>query len=169
VDLVSIMTIVRNDSMVIFFSAVREYVTCVYTATALGCSISASDVYFRLLNSSLEQTFKTHGLECVIRHPMDVISIYTSTERASEVTTKTTSINTSSDSHKQYVSSARPDNPCVLILAFSLLFLYLNLKLPKVFQSFFSLYELWLFVSSCIVNAIMWLFVTFVLAIHILM
>ena len=59
------------------FSASRKYALCVYTATALGCSISAADVYFKLLNHTISSIFNMKRYQCALRHPMDEITIYT--------------------------------------------------------------------------------------------
>lgn len=83
-----------NEPLYIFSSS-KDYVMCIYTATALGCSMQAADIYFKLLKRSLSNIFKAEGYKCTIRHPLDVISIYTTTP---STTTKTRSFSPSTDS-----------------------------------------------------------------------
>ncbi|XP_052802266.1 uncharacterized protein LOC128232634 [Mya arenaria] len=109
----------------LFCSAARDYVLCVYTATALGCSMSAADTYFRLLNSSISHVFRTYSYPCSVRHPMDVISIFTSTRPTTGA--ETVKAFTSSDSpiHSKEVSAASSVTPPDVYMCYFLSMMFL--------------------------------------------
>lgn len=87
----------------LFFSSARNYALCIYTATALGCSMSAADVYFKLLNHTISHLFNVNGYQCVLRHPMDEISIYTtSPSTTSDVRNTRTTTEHIQDTPKHY-------------------------------------------------------------------
>lgn len=65
---------------VLNFSTAKDYVLCIYSATALGCSMNAADTYFKLLNHTFTSIFDSNTYQCVFRNPMDVISIYTTSQ-----------------------------------------------------------------------------------------
>ena len=74
--------------MFVVFSSAKEYVLCIYSSTALGCSIQAADLLFELLNQSVRSVFRSNLHTCDIRHPMDVITIYTTTPSPSTHSTQ---------------------------------------------------------------------------------
>ena len=91
------------------FSSSTDYISCLYTATALGCSMQAADVYFEILKRSLSLTFSAEGLNCVLRHPLDVISVYTTT---SSTTTEIRSTSASTDKSRDSAMLARGTSSC---------------------------------------------------------
>ncbi|XP_052260466.1 uncharacterized protein LOC127864663 [Dreissena polymorpha] len=102
-------------------SASKDYVLCVYSSTALGCSMAAADVYFRLLNHSITEVFRLNNVRCQISHPMDVISIYTSTQTTSGRARTTRTITPVADTrdHDKVVAkcnSLRPLSLCYYII-----------------------------------------------------
>ena len=103
----------------IFSSSYNDYVMCTYTATALGCSMQAADVYFEILSKSIRTIFKADGYHCVIRHPLDVISIYT-TASPSTVDTRTSS---STDSTRDSPMMSRDTSGCSKHVSMQLLHL----------------------------------------------
>ena len=98
-------TLTRNV-IVHIFSAANRYVLCVMTATILGCSLRSANVYFNILNQTISNIFQARSYQCYIYHPMDVVSLYTTTSSTVTMTTKgawstiTTSI--PSDKTEQY-------------------------------------------------------------------
>ncbi|XP_060555468.1 uncharacterized protein LOC132716248 [Ruditapes philippinarum] len=102
----------------ILCSASRKYALCVYTATALGCSMSAADVYFKLLNHTISSVFEINSYQCTLRHPMDEISIYTtSPSTASAAWSAQTTMDNTRDKQKHY----KEVSCSVCVRAFSLL------------------------------------------------
>lgn len=72
-----------------FFSAANQYVLCVMTATILGCSLHSANVYFNILNQTITNVFRSSDYQCYIYHPIDVVSLYTTTTSTVAPTTKT--------------------------------------------------------------------------------
>ncbi|XP_045176496.2 uncharacterized protein LOC123537023 [Mercenaria mercenaria] len=111
----------------ILCSAARKYALCVYTATALGCSMPAADVYFRLLNHTICSIFNINRYQCILRHPMDEISIYTtSPSTASTIWSAQTTIDNTRDTPKHYREVSCSDCiRCFRVLTYTMI-LFIN-------------------------------------------
>lgn len=57
----------------------NQYLQCVYVATSLGCSLQAANVYFNILNQTISIMMRNSDFICNIRHPKDVIQVFTTT------------------------------------------------------------------------------------------
>ncbi|KAL3841869.1 hypothetical protein ACJMK2_019964 [Sinanodonta woodiana] len=82
------------DNSDLVCSTTKDYVLCVYTSTALACSIPAADTYFKLLNHSFTTSLDMSNLNCILLHPLDVVPLYTTTS-----STTTTSITAEMNSY----------------------------------------------------------------------
>ena len=81
--------------------------------------MQAADVYFKIRNKSIRNIFKAEGYHCVIRHPLDVISIYTTTP---STTIDIRTIPDSTDSTRDSPMLSRDTSGCSS--HFSMQFLY---------------------------------------------
>lgn len=110
-------------------STFKDYALCIYTVTALGCSMSAANVYFKLLNYTVSSILHINNVQCVFVHPLDEISIYTtSTSTSPYPRTSWTSFNSPGDSPKQIVEVSRSCNVhlCRSVQLFVFLLIFLS-------------------------------------------
>lgn len=54
----------------LFRSITGDYVKCIVGITALGCSLSAAELYFILLNETLNVAFEASGFSCELVNPL---------------------------------------------------------------------------------------------------
>ncbi|ESO97590.1 hypothetical protein LOTGIDRAFT_152679 [Lottia gigantea] len=68
----------RKDN--IHCNITKDYIMCLYSVTALGCSIDVAENYFTILNQSLSTAFKYRGQLCILNHPLTAISTTSSSK-----------------------------------------------------------------------------------------
>jgi len=108
------------------FSITNHYVQCIFTVTAIGCSIEAANVYYNIINQSVTSLLKdVKDFTCTIRHPDDVIKVLTTTTTTSTTTmtpkytlrsTKPTVVIQSTSGNSHRVSSAHRNSSHSIIL-----------------------------------------------------
>ena len=102
--------------------------------------MQAAEVYFKLLNHSIGSMFSVKHYDCKIQHPMDVISIYTTTTSTTTTTqsTSTAGVSHRGDNQEPYTETSgfKRINPsfgnitgCVLLL----LYVYANMMFSLIF------------------------------------
>ncbi|XP_069133186.1 uncharacterized protein, partial [Argopecten irradians] len=58
----------------------NEYVQCIFTATFLRCSMGAANIYYDIINQSVSSLLAhVTSFQCIIRHPLDAIPVFTTT------------------------------------------------------------------------------------------
>ncbi|KAK3591924.1 hypothetical protein CHS0354_005144 [Potamilus streckersoni] len=120
------------DNSDLVCSITKDYVLCVYTSTALACSIPAADTYFKLLNYSLTTVLDMSHFNCILLHPMDVVPLYTTTSSttSTSITSETSrDLTTFGTRHSQIVLSRAcliEVNEFIVMCSTSFVFILMN-------------------------------------------